>query len=67
MIVMEETSKKDKKKVPVGIDLSSSSLEIEFAKNLAGNDKMQRDRAMRNVWRWLRAESEGGKSGYFCF
>ncbi|OQV16176.1 putative Ribosomal RNA processing protein 1-like protein A [Hypsibius exemplaris] len=50
-MVMEEPS----------TDLSAVQLEIEFAKKLAVNDKMQRDKAMRHLWRWLRAESEGGK------
>lgn len=35
--------------------------ELEFARKLAANDKLQRDRAMRNLWRWLRSQSVKGK------
>ncbi|GAV01504.1 hypothetical protein RvY_12208 [Ramazzottius varieornatus] len=35
--------------------------ELEFARKLAANDKLQRDRAMRNLWRWLRSQSSKGK------
>ncbi|XP_055343578.1 ribosomal RNA processing protein 1 homolog A-like [Paramacrobiotus metropolitanus] len=43
------------------LQLGSLAVELDFAKKLAANEKLQRDRAMRNLFRWLQSQCQQGK------